>query len=344
MAHPAGLRAAATVPVDASLPPAAAPWEALWRSGVLHSCAIGIRGNYDQEILAFWRQRFAGLADGQVLVDVGTGNGAIALLAQQAARERGIALQIHGVDLADIDPPRDVPRGAALYEGIRFHPRTAMTHMPFADGAVALLCSQFAFEYAPHAEAAAEILRVIGPQGRAAFIVHSAESVIAEVGRTQLDACGWLLQTSGVLPATTALATAMAGATAPALRAALARDPAAEAARRAFNAEATTLMDRIESQPAAQVLQQTAQRIARLLAEPARTRDEAAAKVAGLRRWIEDEKARLALMQAAMLDRAALEHVVGLLGATGLPVQSGRLVYGGSVAMGWTIDVGQQRG
>lgn len=323
-----------------SAPDQAAPWARLWRTGVLHSCAVGIQGNYDREILDFWHARFAGLVDGQVLVDVGTGNGAIPLLARQAAQRQGIALRIHGVDLADIDPARDVPGGAQRYEGIRFHPRTSMTRMPFADGAVSLLCSQFAFEYAPHAEAAREILRVIGDRGAAAMIVHSTDSVIAVVGGAQLEACRWLLRDSGVLQAAGDLAMVMAGADTPAKRAALASDAVAEAARHRFNIEATALMDRIEANPSAALLQQTAQRIARLLSQPSATRDEAAAALSGLRDWIEDEERRLALMQAAALDRAALENLAQVLGAGGLPVRTGRLLYGGSACIGWTIVAG----
>ena len=37
---------------------AASPWSRLWQTGVLHSCATGIQGNYDGAILAFWQRQF----------------------------------------------------------------------------------------------------------------------------------------------------------------------------------------------------------------------------------------------------------------------------------------------
>ncbi len=316
------------------------PWARLWRTGVLHSCANGMADNYDREFLAFWLAQFQPLGNGDLVVDVGTGNGAIPLLARAEAVRRGLALEIHGVDLADIAPGQDVPNGAQLFEGIRFHPGTSMTRLPFATGGVALLCSQYAFEYAPRAEAAHEMLRVIGATGRAALVVHSADSLIAQVSEAQRSACGWLLRESAVLPALQGLLTAMAGANTPQQRAALAANPAAEAARHAFNRAATELMDRIEAQPAAQLLQQAAQRIARLVAQPAATADEAAVATAALRTWLEDEKQRLDLMQAAALDEPALAQVVQMLGASGLPVRTDRLLYGGATCMGWTIVVG----
>lgn len=315
------------------------PWDRLWRSGVLHSCAHGISGNYDREISGFWRREFMLLADGATVLDVGTGNGAIPLLALSTARARGINLDIHGVDLADIDPPSSVPDGERRYRGVRFHPRTSMTNLPFGDGEVALLCSQFAFEYAPREEAAREILRVIGQRGRAAMIAHSAESVIATTGEVQLRACHWLLHDSNLLQTTLDLAKAMAGTNS---RAALASDPAAESARHAFNHAASALMAEIEASPSAQVLQHAAQRVSQLLKQPPATREDAGARVSALREWIEDEQARLLLMRDAVLDAAALQECTRLLGRSGLPVHADQLLYGGSVCMGWAITVGHE--
>lgn len=317
----------------------APPWDRLWRTGVLHSCAHGISGNYDREISAFWHRKFMRLADGATVLDIGTGNGAIPLLALSTARARGISLQIHGVDLADIDPPGNVPDGARRYEGIRFHPCTSMTDLPFGDGEVALLCSQFAFEYAPREEAVREILRVIGQRGRAAMIAHSAESVIATTGEVQLRACHWLLHDSDLLQTTLDLVKAMAGANS---RAALASDPVAESARHAFNRAASALMSEIESNPSAQILQYAAQRASQLLKQPPATREEADTRVSALREWIEDEQARLLLMRGAVLDAAALQECTGLLSGSGLPVRADRLLYGGSVCMGWAITVGHE--
>src|SRR5690606_5536476 len=77
----------------------AEPWSRLWSTGVLHSCATGIHGNYDGAVLEFWQRQFDSLEDGSRLVDVGTGNGALLLLARQRATERGIQLSMHGVDI-----------------------------------------------------------------------------------------------------------------------------------------------------------------------------------------------------------------------------------------------------
>ena len=334
---PAGIMTLQEEPADH-----VAAWTRLWRSGIAHSCSSGIPGNYDGAILEFWRKQFGPLGEGGLVVDVGTGNGAIPLLALSHARQRGIPLDIHGVDLADIDPIRDVPDGARIFHGVRFHARTPMSALPFGDGSVDLLCAHFAYEYAPRPEAAREILRVIGSRGRAALVVHSSDSVIARVSRAQQDACRWLLGDSLLLPATGQLLRAMAGAATPEARASLTKDPAAEAARLAFNRAAEELLARIEENPDAEILQRAAQRVSRLLAGPIRDRDEAQRILDGLRAWVGAESERLALMQSAAMDGDALAETVGLLGASALPVRAGKLIYGDGVCMGWTLVVGDE--
>lgn len=331
-----------TMTAPQHLPDAAAAWTRLWRSGVAHSCSSAMTGNYDGAFLAFWREHFERLAEGSVVVDVGTGNGAIPLLALAHADKRGIQLQIHGVDLADIDPVRDVRDGHALFHGVRFHPRTSMSALPFENGSVDLVCAHFAYEYAPRQEAAREILRVLGSQGRAALVVHSTDSVIARVSRVQQEACRWLLRDSPLLHSTRRLLHAMAGATTPATRASLARNPVAEAARLAFNHAAEAMLSKIEQAPDAEILQRAAQHVSRLLARPVRDQAEAERRFDELKSWLEVEHERLALMQSAAMDSAAVAQSVELLGTTGLPVRVGELVYGSDICMGWTLVAGHE--
>ncbi len=147
-------------------------WTRLWRAGALHSCGCAFRDNYEGATADFWRGRFAALDDGARVVDLGTGNGAILLLAREVAAARGVRFALDGVDLADIDPAA-LPGAEDRYAGIRFHPRTSMAALPFADRSVDLVCGQYALEYAPFAPAAAEIARVLAPGGRIAFVLRA---------------------------------------------------------------------------------------------------------------------------------------------------------------------------
>lgn len=319
---------------------AAAPWTRLWRTGVLHSCASGIDGNYDDGFARFWQQQFEPLHAGARIIDVGTGNGAIPLLAQDIAQSRGLHWQLHGVDIADIDPARSNPTLSHAYAGITFHPGTSMTLLPFADGSADLVCSQFAFEYAPRELAAREILRVIGAGGRAALVMHSDDSVIHAVSHSQSDACRWLLQESGLFDACGRLLRHLSAATDAHARSRLALDPQAEHARLAFNAAAAHLMDRIEQAPEARLLQTVAQELGRLLQQPWSTPDAASTAIQALLKWTQDEQARLDLMLGATLDAVALADVAQQFTASGLQCRTGKLMYQDTTPMGWTLEVG----
>ncbi|WP_313251722.1 class I SAM-dependent methyltransferase [Stenotrophomonas sp.] len=321
---------------------AAAPWTRLWRTGVLHSCASGIDGNYDDGFARFWLRQFEPLHEGARIIDVGTGNGAIPLLAQSISQARNLHWQLHGVDIADIDPPGSIDARSCTYQGIAFHPNTSMTELPFGDGAADLICSQFAFEYAPRDLAITEILRVIGTHGRAALVMHSEDSLIHTISRSQWEACHWLLQESDVFDACTRLLRHIAQATDAPARRRLSLDPAAESARTAFNAAATQLMERIELSPDAQVLQTTAQALGRMLQQPWQSPDDATTAVQALRAWAQDEQARLGLMLEAVLDGVALQDVVQRFAASGLPCRTGKLMYRDTMPMGWTLEIGHE--
>lgn len=173
-------------------------WTALWHSRVLHACTTDADGNYEGVVRAFWQERFASLADGDVVVDIGTGNGAIALMAARHGLERGIRLEIHGVDRADIDP-RQLPAWQGLpVDVVRFHPNTDCTRLPLAESSVALLCAQYAFEYMDVEAMTAEILRVLVPGGCAALVMHASDSVISDTLQYQLRAYEQLLREGGV--------------------------------------------------------------------------------------------------------------------------------------------------
>ncbi|GEM_PF-2998091 len=101
-------------------------------------------------------------------------------------------------------------------------------------------------------------------------------------------------------------------------------------------------MDRVEQSPDAKILQTLAQHLGQMLRHTWSSAEDADAAVMSLRSWTEDEHTRLKLMLAASLDRAALQETAGLLGASGLPVQTGKLLYQNSTVMGWTLVVGYE--
>ncbi len=154
-------------------------WDRYWAYGGLHSFSQVTVGNYQGAIADFWRERFRDLASGMRVVDIATGNGAVALLALEAADTAGIEIGIDGVDLANIDPLNRI-EDASLHESlrrIRFHPRTPAENLPFDDASVDLVCSQYGLEYGDLPASACEIGRVCKPDATVALVVHHEHSL-----------------------------------------------------------------------------------------------------------------------------------------------------------------------
>ena len=314
-------------------------WTRLWRSGVLHSCATAIDGNYDGEVAAFWKARFGALRDGAVVVDVGTGNGALSLLAVEAAHARGVRLEVHGVDLADISPAAVGAADAAAFADIAFHPRTSLIALPFADGGVDLLVSQFAFEYAPRAAAVAEALRVLGGRGGAAMVLHSHDSLIARVSAERLPWFGRLLRGSPLLASASDVVDVLATARTPAERAALATDARADAVRAAFNAAAGELLDRAREPGAGDVLGRFMPALSQAVQAATREPEQARRALASLADWLRDEEERLLQLRDALLDADALASLAGAFRDAGHAVACGRLEQRPGARLGWTLEV-----
>lgn len=166
-------------------------WDRFWAFGSLHSFSQVAGGNYQGVIADFWRERFGMVEPGARIVDVATGNGAIPLLALETADRRGIEIEVHGVDLARIDPVARVSE-PALKQALsrcRFHARTPAERLPFEDASVHLVCSQYGLEYSDLPVATREIGRVTAPVGAVALVLHHRDSVLlqaAEHERRQL--------------------------------------------------------------------------------------------------------------------------------------------------------------
>lgn len=160
-------------------------WETYYRGGTLATCPTGPDGGYDRELREAWVGFFGTLADGARLLDVGTGNGAVAQIARDAARGLGRTWEIHATDLAQIDPVRHVADGATRFAGIAFHPGVATERLPFQTGHFDAVSGQYALEYSDTPRALAEIRRVLKPGGTAQFIIHHAGSRL--VGAAQVS-------------------------------------------------------------------------------------------------------------------------------------------------------------
>ncbi len=169
-------------------------WSRFWESGSLTTFIGRFADNYDGDVMGFWFLEFRKLPDGAHVVDLATGNGALAMLATQYSRNNDKGFRITGIDYADIDPlayaKEDQREDMATIEFVG-NTRIEQTTLP--DGSVDCAVSQFGFEYADPAAAIAEVSRILKPEGsRFAAIMHHQDSDImkqATDGLAQVAAC-----------------------------------------------------------------------------------------------------------------------------------------------------------
>ncbi|HET7576920.1 MAG TPA: class I SAM-dependent methyltransferase [Sphingomicrobium sp.] len=170
-------------------------WDLYWHCDRIASCFDGAGAtNYAEAVADGWRVFFAALPDKAKIIDLCTGNGAIALIAAEVGRAQGKSFAITAVDQADIDPPAFVKRHGEEMRAITFLGRTAVEALPFADGSFDVAISQYGIEYSDTARSALEVARVLAPGGRARFVVHAAEGIVASNARSAIEDADFMLQ------------------------------------------------------------------------------------------------------------------------------------------------------
>ena len=179
-----------------------AQWTRYWQSGTVTTFHGRFANNYDGVVRSYWHGIFDQLPGDARIIDLGTGNGAVALLAARYSHRRQRDFTISAVDFADIDPVRQLAGKAAARHlpRIRFLRRTRIERTTLPDSTLDLAMSQFGFEYAPADEAVAEVDRILKRCGGLfAAMIHHADSAIvrqAKDGIAQAAIC----EQSGLQP------------------------------------------------------------------------------------------------------------------------------------------------
>lgn len=230
-------------------------WNKYWEHGFLTSCRNAFSGNYDGSIKARWADLFASLEPGSRVLDICTGNGAIAMIANEVSREKGLELEIHGIDAAAIRPHQTVKEGRELLDGIRFRGRTPAEDTGFDGEFFQAVVGQYALEYTDERACIRELARISAPGARLQFIIHHNNSVVMETSREELRNAGILFEKTRIFEQARELIEHAGAATTPAERKALRYVPEAEAAREALNSAAARVSEALQASPHPQLLQ-----------------------------------------------------------------------------------------
>ena len=168
-------------------------WNDYWHFDRLSSFDDVGQTNYGEEIAAGWKRFFDSLPDGASILDLCTGNGAIAVMAAEASRRAGKEFRVVAVDAADVNPYRYVTKHRDALAAIEFRPATPIERLPWPAASFDAVVSQYGIEYSDLSLSISELSRVVAPAGTARLFLHAAEGAVVQRSRQVIPEIDFLL-------------------------------------------------------------------------------------------------------------------------------------------------------
>ncbi|MBT1443174.1 methyltransferase domain-containing protein [Shewanella sp. JM162201] len=145
-------------------------WSSYWQQGHITSFGESLQKTYTGEIREYWMKALADISVGSHILDLASGNGALAILIQELTNDK--SLSIIGVDKAQVITP-DV-------EGVRLQSGIELCSLPFESESFDFVCSQFGFEYSEWNKSGPDCLRVLKVGGVMNLFMHSTDSFVVK--------------------------------------------------------------------------------------------------------------------------------------------------------------------
>jgi ubiquinone/menaquinone biosynthesis C-methylase UbiE len=171
-------------------------WTQYWSTDRVAACFEGPQSNYEGTISDQWAEFFSAQPSPCNILDIGTGNGAVPVIARRIAMQQDKHFTITGVDAAAIDPHRFVQQEAEALAQITFMGGVSATSLPFEDAQFDAITSQFALEYMDSQATLDELARVAAAGAMLRCVVHVDNGIAAEAARQDLENCEYLLRES----------------------------------------------------------------------------------------------------------------------------------------------------
>jgi len=156
-------------------------WSNYWKAGNLTSLPQDFLENYDGEIATFWKNTFSLLSKQSKVLDLCTGNGAIAILASVYSQINKAEFRVTGVDAANIDKQSIISKYSHLesvLEKIEFISECKIENIDLPSTSFDLITSQYGIEYCDWQKSARQVFRLLKSGGRFVFISHTNSTAI----------------------------------------------------------------------------------------------------------------------------------------------------------------------
>ena len=161
-------------------------WSVMWKNPTITTFGTtNFVENYDGAILEFWATQLQG--EFNHVVDLACGNGALTWIANDLLNAGERKTSITGIDFADIRPFETLKRRKADYPAVSFIGNSPIEQLPFGDGAIDMVISQYGLEYSDLDQSIPEIARVLGPKGKMSLIVHDRDGDLVKGEMLALD-------------------------------------------------------------------------------------------------------------------------------------------------------------
>lgn len=291
------------------------PWSVYWKNGICTSFGNQPPQWYTHALQPLWESGFTKLPDHSSVLDVASGNGAVAQIAARVSIEQKKQLRIVAADKASL-----APEICAEYSGqIEFLSNTPLEKLCVPGGKFAFVSSQFGLEYAKVDLALGSVHDVLEENGELLMVAHHSASIICKRSREELQQYRALLNEFPVFARLASLLQAMGEIRGRSDLQGLSDNPASEKQRVAFNRVIGKLL---RGHPEGVVLADVLQRVNPLFKENVTM--PLSAKLQYVRRLERDmvhAQQRLLDLTTAALDDKRMQRLLRLAEKNGLETE-----------------------
>lgn len=162
----------------------AVSWSRYWCAGNLDSC---FTGDQTFSLQDKWVNLFSKLNSDCKILDLATGNGAVARIAANTLNQQDKEFSIYAVDQANIEPSHfmqgvNAPRGK-----IQIFPNTHIESLPFQTSFFDCVTSQFGFEYSNTDQTIREMARISKQDAVLMLIMHARNGEVDKASSSRLS-------------------------------------------------------------------------------------------------------------------------------------------------------------